>query len=56
MEANKRLIYESPCSNAVIVQAEGVICQSNQSKLMLFGGLNESGVIEQENIVNGGSF
>lgn len=53
MKAKNRLVYERPLVCAYRFQAEGVICESIEMK---FGMSNESGVIDQENIIDGGIF
>jgi hypothetical protein len=53
MTCISRKAYESPQTHPVSIWPEGVICGSISAK---FGGVNEPGVIADEDIIDGGSF
>lgn len=45
--------YESPVTSVILVSAGGFICAS---KYMQFGSGNASGIIDDDDVVYGGSF
>ena len=45
--------YESPVTSVIHVRTEGSICVSNY---MQFGSGNSSGNIDDDNVIDGGSF